>query len=144
MTSEEVIEEAAKIIYQNHSERNWGEADYSERIWALGTARAAFAVFEKAHAPTDDEIRLATLAALKSGAKSDAEAVRNYREAERVIRAAIPHLHCRSAQSEPSDAQVRAATEAYASTPQQHGRGREGAVRAALRAAFLAKEDDRG
>lgn len=42
--------------------------------------------------PSDDDIRLATLAAVKKGAKSDAEAVRNYREAERVIRAALPHL----------------------------------------------------
>lgn len=42
--------------------------------------------------PSEERIRLATLAAVKKGAKSDAEAVRNYREAERVIRAAIPHL----------------------------------------------------
>lgn len=45
-----------------------------------------------AHRPTDDDIRLATLAAVKPGARSDAEAVRNYREAERVIRAALPLL----------------------------------------------------
>lgn len=45
--------------------------------------------------PSDDNIRLATLAAVRKGARSDAEAVRNYREAERVIRAAIPHLRRR-------------------------------------------------
>lgn len=38
-------------------------------------------------------------------------------------------------QGEPSDAQVLAALRAYASTPQQHGKGREDAIRAALRAA---------
>lgn len=44
-----------------------------------------------------DDIRLATLAAVRKGAKSDAEAVRNYREAERVILAALPNLGIRQA-----------------------------------------------
>jgi hypothetical protein len=41
-------------------------------------------------------------------------------------------------QGEPSDAQVLAALNAYASTPQQHGKGRQDAMRAALRAALRA------
>jgi hypothetical protein len=43
----------------------------------------------------EERIRLATLAAVKRGARSDAEAVRNYREAERCIRAALPYLIAR-------------------------------------------------
>lgn len=57
--------------------------------WRAGRASA---LAEPQGEPSEERIRLATLAAVKKGAKSDAEAVRNYREAERVIRAAIPHL----------------------------------------------------
>ncbi|WP_143738379.1 hypothetical protein [Microbacterium esteraromaticum] len=57
--------------------------------WRAGRASAHA---EPQSEPSEEHIRLATLAAVKKGAKSDAEAVRNYREAERVIRAAIPHL----------------------------------------------------
>lgn len=57
--------------------------------WRAGRASAHA---EPQVEPSEELIRLATLAAVKKGAKSDAEAVRNYREAERIIRAAIPHL----------------------------------------------------
>lgn len=106
---------------------------------------AALAVFEAAQAPTgderatDDEIRVATLAAVKKGAKNDAEAVRNYREAERVIRAALPHLR-RPVQGEPTDAQVKVALDAYFSCDfftsyPASVRHHEPQMRAALRAA---------
>lgn len=42
--------------------------------------------------PTDAQVKDAILAAVKKGAKNDAEAVRNYREAERAVRAALPFL----------------------------------------------------
>lgn len=61
--------------------------------------------------PNDDVIRIATLAAVKTGAKSDAEAVRNYREAERIIRAALPHLTRPDAQGEPTDIAANAENE---------------------------------
>lgn len=95
--------------------------------------------------PSDERIRLATLAAVKKGAKSDAEAMRNYREAERVIRAAIPHLRHHVPQGEPSDAQVDAAARSIYETREASAWGKASGerrefyrrnTRAALRAAW--------
>jgi len=100
--------------------------------------------------PSAEDIRLASLAAVRKGARSDAEAVRNYREAERVIRAAIPHLRgIPEPQGEPSDAQVEAAISAHRDYPGDYidrsstdwNRDR---MRAALRAASAVTEQGEG
>ena len=63
MTDDRLIEEAAKAIYETGVSSNFEDAAEWEREIALEEARAALAVFEKAHAPTDDE-REALLSAL--------------------------------------------------------------------------------
>lgn len=80
--SEPSVEEKDAGLSDAHSE------SYRQE-WRAGRASAHA---EPQVEPSEELIRLATLAAVKKGAKSDAEAVRNYREAERIIRAAIPHL----------------------------------------------------
>lgn len=54
MINEWITEQATKIIFQNYVDKDWAEADCGERVWALGTTRAAFAVFEKAYAEIDN------------------------------------------------------------------------------------------
>lgn len=101
-------------IYQGGELTDYADATVtalrSVRKMLDGTSRpdASWRNAEPQGEPSDDEIRVATLAALKKGAKSDAENVRNYREAERVIRAALPYLRCPQPQGEPSDAQALA------------------------------------
>lgn len=57
MTSrEELIKEAAKaMLDDSHGEGTWEHREQIEEELYLRRARAALAVFEKAHAPTDDE-----------------------------------------------------------------------------------------
>lgn len=101
---EALIEEAAATIAVAEllwTHRTWGDLLEPQKDSYRRLASQVRNVFEQANTPTDDEIRLAALAAVKKGAKSDAEAVRNFREAERVIRAAIPHLR-RPVQGEPA------------------------------------------
>lgn len=53
--NEKLIEEAAKAIYETSVDLKFEEADEWNREITREEARAALAVFEKAHTPTDDE-----------------------------------------------------------------------------------------
>lgn len=52
---EELIEEAAKAIYETSVDLKFEDADEWNREIVRDEARAALAVFEQAHTPTDDE-----------------------------------------------------------------------------------------
>ena len=54
-TREQLIEKAARAIYESGVTRSFADADWWEIEQAELEARAALAVFEEAHAPTDDE-----------------------------------------------------------------------------------------
>lgn len=59
MTDEKLIEEAASAIHSvAESGASWLDARMADKAQHRAEARAAFAVFEKAHTPTDDEREL--------------------------------------------------------------------------------------
>ena len=157
MNREELIEEAAKAIARSRGDFLDGEQD---RI----SARAAFAVFEKAQAPTDDEREALSnflFSVYEHGSQPNA-----LREADAILSflASI-----RPAQTEPTDAQIAAMTDPNSITDEQadaaqlaHYRfvfGEEGvpnqrelgigrqamkvAISEAVRAAFTAGQEDK-
>ena len=148
MNREELIEEAAKAIARSRGNFLDGEQD---RI----SARAALAVFEKAQAPTDDEREALSnflFSVYEHGSQPNA-----LREADAILSflASI-----RLTQSEPTDVQVEAAAKAYwpaysaavrntrpdpkfGITPAQGHKCTAAGMRAALRAAFTAGQEDK-
>jgi hypothetical protein len=140
VTDEKLIEEAAKAVYNN--DPSWGyvyEDDHSEHAadWEdLGDdlrdkfrtiASGVLAVFGKAHTPTDDE-REALFRAL-DGLVPDGI---DHRDAVDAVLAAGFR---RTAQGEPTDAQVEAALVAYWGAMNVDWYGSRTGMRAALRAA---------
>lgn len=108
---EELIEKAAKAI-EKVPYHAWHDVT---REGAREIARAALAVFEQSHTPTNDE-REALLSVIISAPESgDALHVS---EAERVRDAVLAVGFRRPVQGEPTDAQVLAALRAAAVTEQ--------------------------
>lgn len=156
---EELIEEAAATIAVAElvsSHRTWGDLLEPQKDEYRRLATQVLTVFEQAHTPTSDERARLVSAEPQAEPPCVCPNTLGWHTAECVAarpEPETPEAHAyskgftdggdqarRDAQAEPTDAQVRAALNVYASTPQQHGKGRQDAMRAALRAAFKAGE----
>lgn len=126
--NEKLIEEAAKAIMEaSHGEGEWEFRELIEEELYLRRARAALAVFEKAHTPTDDERVWADY--------RDAAPENNTPDQRRAFFAAL-RRHVTTESSEPSDAQVLAAFNAFFDLEVDSvSEGTSTRMRAALRAA---------
>lgn len=169
MNREELIEEAAETMHdayeaaavregwetQERSRKPWSEVPEANKRTMLIAVEAALTVFEKAQAPADDEREALSnflFSVYEHGSQPNA-----LREADAILSFLASH---RLAQTEPTDAQIEAALRALILSPEVPTGVRPGfvegevlvirertdaepIVRAALKAAFTAGQEER-